>query len=185
MTVQFLKTGPVNRTLICTIILRSSPGGRSVDQSSADRSVLVDQSSWSTGHHAHHHSGQQPTGHHRPSRRRDSPPLTATPLRSLPCTSPGQNNWGIGRKTQNEFFRGLLAPWGFGEHPKTHTFLESTRPEVNETAIKISNFGRYPQFRRPSNFGPPSGAILTPTCARAWEAHAGCVSKPPGGLWRG
>ena len=100
-------------------------------------------------------------------------------------TSPGQNNWGIGRKTQNEFFRGLLAPWGFGEHPKTHTFLESTRPEVNETAIKISNFGRYPQFRRPSNFGPPSGAILTPTCARAWEAHAGCVSKPPGGLWRG
>ena len=65
------------------------------------------------------------------------------------------------------------------------SFLESTRPEVNETAIKISNFGRYPQFRRPSNFGPPSGAILTPTCARAWEARAGCVSMPPGGLWRG
>jgi len=106
-------------------------------------------------------------------------------LRKSLTTSPAQNNGGIGRKTQNEFFRGLLAPWGFGEHPKTHTFLESTCPEVNETAIKISNFGRYPQFRRPSNFGPPSGAILTPTCARAWEAHAGCVSKPPGGLWRG
>ena len=104
---------------------------------------------------------------------------------SLGCTSPAQNNPGIGRKTQNEFFRGLLAPWGFGEHPKTHTFLESTCPEVNETAIKISNFGRYPQFRRPSNFGPPSGAILTPTCARAWEARAECVSMPPGGLWRG
>ena len=44
-----------------------------------------------------------------------------------------QNNWGIGRKTQNEFFRGLLAPLGFGEHPQTHTFLESTCPEVNET----------------------------------------------------
>ena len=100
-------------------------------------------------------------------------------------TSPAQNNGGIGRKTQNEFFRGLLAPWGFGEHPKTHTFLESTCPEVNETAIKISNFGRYPQFRRPSNFGDPPGAILTPTCARAWEARAGCVSMPPGGLWRG
>ena len=108
-----------------------------------------------------------------------------TAIRSTFTTSPGQNNWGIGRKTQNEFFRGLLAPWGFGEHPKTHTFLESTCPEVNETAIKISNFGRYPQFRRPSNLGPPSGAILTPTCARAWEARAGCVSMPPGGLWRG
>ena len=100
-------------------------------------------------------------------------------------TSPGKNDRRIGKKTQNEFFRGLVAPWGSGEHPQTHTFLESTCPEVNETAIKISNFGRYPQFRRPSNFGPPSGAILTPTCARAWEAHAGCVSKPPGGLWRG
>ena len=45
--------------------------GRSVDPSSADRCVLVDQSSWSTGHHAHHHSGQ-PTGHHRPSTHRHS-----------------------------------------------------------------------------------------------------------------
>ena len=48
---------------------------------------------------------------------------------SFSFTSPGQNNAGIGRKTQNEFFRGLLAPWGFGEHPKTHTFLESTCPD--------------------------------------------------------
>ena len=63
-------------------------------------------------------------------------------LKKKSDTSPGQKKRGIGRKTQNEFFRGLLAPWGFGEHPKTHTFLESTCPEVNETAIKISNFGR-------------------------------------------
>ena len=73
------------------------------------------------------------------------------------ATSPGQNNWGIGRKTQNEFFRGLLAPWGFGEHPKTHTFLESTRPEVNETAIKISNFGRSPNLDARLIWGPPLG----------------------------
>ena len=54
-------------------------------------------------------------------------------LSIAPYTSPAQNNPGIGRKTKNEFFRGLPAPWGFGEHPKTHTFLESTCPEVNET----------------------------------------------------
>ena len=51
--------------------LTRPPTGRSVDPSSADRSVIVDQSSWSTGHHAHHHSGQ-PTGHHRPSTHRHS-----------------------------------------------------------------------------------------------------------------
>ena len=72
-------------------------------------------------------------------------------------------------KHKMSFFRGLLAPWGFREHPKTHTFLESTCPEVNETAIKISNFGRYPQFRRPSNFGPPLWGNSDPH----WRARVG------------